>query len=165
MSKSSQLYSLMMEDFPTISYQKRLSYRTSRREVLALYKLINKEIFSNTLPMPQIEIMPRCRGYWGFCLGQPFSTELETTKSKCVIRVSDKWFSKHWLIFTLAHEMCHQYQWDIESKKRVKNGLEPIMSHGPTFFQFRKKLRKYNIPLRKSHSVKRWFRHQSLFKC
>ena len=83
----------------------------------------------------------------------------------CIIRVSDKWFCKQWLITTLAHEMVHQYQWDIQGRERIKNGKEPFISHGPTFFQFRDKLAENNISLKRAHGIKGWFKHQNLWKC
>lgn len=165
MYKSSQLYQLMCEDLPNLSFQKRLRYRTSHKEVLALFKLINEEIFSNKLPIPQIQIQSNCRKYWGFCIANDFRPNMSNTKSDCIIRLSDKWFCKQWLITTLAHEMCHQYQWDVESRKRIKQGLEPIMSHGPTFFIYKEKLAKHGISLKRSHGMKRWFRHQNFNKC
>jgi hypothetical protein len=165
MSKSSQLYALMSEELPNITYQKRLTYRTSQKEVLALFKIINKEIFNNKLPTPKIEVMGRCRKYWGLCTANDFVLNTDPTKSDCVIRLMDKWFCKQWLISTLAHEMCHQYQWDIYSRKRVKNGQKPIMSHGPSFFLFRDKLAAHGISLKRSHGMKRWFRHQCFTKC
>lgn len=163
MSKESQIKRLMVEELPSRTYQKRLSYRTSKREVQYLFKLLNEEVFNNKLPTPEFQIMARCRKYWGYCIGLP--GEMEKNKSNCVIRLSDKWFCKQWLIATLAHEMCHQYQWDVDSFKRHKLGLEPIMSHGPSFFIYKQRLKEVNIPLKRAFGMRRWFRHQNLYKC
>lgn len=165
MSKNSQLYQLMTEDLPSRSFQKRLKYRTNHREVLALYKIINYEIFNNKLPVPIIEVVPRCRKYWGICIAHSLYPDYEYFKSNCTIRLSDKWYCKQWLITTLAHEMCHQYQWDVESHKRIREGKEPLMSHGPSFFMWRDKLEKHGVPLKTFHRMKRWFIHQSMWKC
>lgn len=157
------LSELMREELPPLAYQKRLLYRTDHTEVVALYKLLNKTIFNNQLAMPTIEVMPRCRKYWGYCAGS-----IERSKGKkslCTIRLMDKWFCRQWLITTLAHEMCHQYQWDILGDKRIKKGLEPIMSHGPSFYLYRDKLKKYGIPLKRHYRMKRWLKTQNLFKC
>jgi len=70
-----------------------------------------------------------------------------------------------WFITTLAHEMCHQYQWDVQGIERRKIGKEPIMSHGPSFFELRDKLKKHGISLKSAHGRKRWFKHQDFFKC
>ena len=163
MFRKANLAELMCGELPPIAYQKRLYYRTDHAEVVALYRLINKTIFNNKLIMPEIEVMPRCRKYWGMCYG---STVMPTkSKSYCKIRLMDKWYCKQWLINVLAHEMCHQYQWDVEGLRRLKLGKEPIMSHGPSFFVFREKLKKLGIPLKSAYSKKRWFKYQNLFKC
>lgn len=164
MSKSSQLYKLMSEDLPNITYQKRLHYRTSKREVLALYKIINKEIFNDKLPMPEIHVLPRRRDYWGICMAKNFVPDDDFTTSDCVIKLMDKWFCRQWLITVLAHEMCHQYQWDINSRKRVREGRKPLMSHGPSFFVFKDKLEKHGISLKRAHAKGRWFRTQDFYK-
>jgi hypothetical protein len=163
MFRKTSIIELMREELPPISYQKRLCYRTDRDEVIVLYKMLNRLIFNNKLLMPEIEVMPRCRKYWGMCYG---SYEKTTPyKSSCKILLMDKWYCKQWLITTLAHEMCHQYQWDVQGIERRKNGKEPIMSHGPSFFVFRDKLKKHGISLKSAHGRKRWFKHQNLFKC
>jgi len=163
MFRKTSLAEIMREDLPPIAYQKRLCYRTDRDEVVRLYRMLNKQIFNNKLIMPEIEVMGRCRKYWGMCYG---STTMPTkTKSYCKIRMMDKWYCRQWLVIVLAHEMCHQYQWDVQGLKRLNKGKEPIMSHGPSFFVFRDKLKKLGIPLKSAHSRKRWFLHQNVFKC
>jgi len=64
-------------------------------------------------------------------------------------------------ISTLAHEMVHQYQWDIYSNIRVKRGLTRHMSHGPSFYIWRNKLSKYGIALKSTvQKDKEWFLKQ-----
>jgi len=164
MSRSSKLGRLMNEDLPSISYQRRMLYRTTPKEVLTLFKVLNREIFNNKLPIPKFEVVSNCREYWGFCVGTDFDLD-ETTKSNCLLRVSDKWYCKQWLITMLAHEMCHQYQWDIYSVRRLKRGLPTVLSHGPSFFKYKKKLARYGIPLRVGLSRANWFSYQDFFKC
>lgn len=165
MPKFNNLRELMKEDLPNRTFQKKLSYRTSEREVLALFNLLNKEVFSDTLPIPDIHVMARCRKYWGYCIAKSHSLSEDKKKSNCIIRLSDKWYCRQWLILILAHEMCHQYQWDVLGHQRIKEGKEPIMSHGPSFFIFREKLGKYGIPLKRALGTGQWFKHQNLFKC
>jgi hypothetical protein len=163
--KTSRLQRIMSQELPTISAQKRLLYRTDLGEVKYLFKILNQEIFNNELSMPEFEILARCREYWGMCQAKHFIPNLNSSRSGCLIRLQDKWYCKQWLINTLAHEMCHQYQWDVISKKRVRKGMRPIMSHGPTFFVFRDKLAKHGIALKRANSTNRWFKHQNLLKC
>lgn len=101
------------------------------------------------------------RKYWGMCLGHIHRTH---TGSHCTIEMMDKWFCVQWFVTTLAHEMVHQYQWDVLGPEREKDGKSWLMSHGPSFFDFRDHLCDYNISLKTSHSQRRWFKHQNLFK-
>lgn len=160
---TSKLIELMTEPLPSISSQKKLSYRTNQREVRKLYNIINEEIFDNKLPPAKLEVKSHCKGYWGICIAQSFSHKRKS--SECIIRLSDKWYCKQWLINTLAHEMVHQYQWDVYSKQRHDEGKEPIMSHGSSFFMYRRKLAKFGIVLKRSSGANRWFKHQRLDKC
>lgn len=163
MSKST-LYQMMCEDLPDLRYQKRQDYRTTHREIVILFKLLNKEIFGNKLPTPEFRILQRATDYWGLCSAKHF-VPVSGKRSNCVITMSNKWYCKQWLIATLAHEMCHQYQWDILSIKRMKEGKKPLMSHGPSFFIFRDKLLKHGIPLKRAFGMRSWFQKQNLYKC
>lgn len=153
---------LMRQELPSIGYQKRLCYRTDYNEVENLYWLINKRVFDNKLEMPVIEVSPRCRNYWGICYGGHDYTH--TTNSFCKIKLMDKWYCKQWLITTLAHEMCHQYQWDVLGDERELHGKDRLMSHGPSFYKFREKLAEQGISLKIAHSRRKWFETQDLFK-
>lgn len=163
MNKDSLLAKMMEKELPDLSSQAKLPYRTSHREVVSLFKLINREVFNDKLPMPEFVILQRTSDYWGICIAKSFVPDGE--ESVCRIKLSDKWFCKQWLITILAHEMCHQYQYDIDGPKRMRMGLDPIMSHGPSFFKFRSKLSKFGISLKRAHARAKWFKHQNLFKC
>lgn len=165
MRNKSQLQKIMTRDLPTLTRQKRLSYRTSDDEVQYLYEIINHEVFHDRLIMPEIIVKSRCRQYWGVCSAKTLLPIIDHDESNCGIILSDKWFCQQWLVNTLAHEMVHQYQWDVLSVRRVKQGLGPIMSHGPSFFAFKPKLAKHYISLKTKHARAKWFKHQNLFKC
>lgn len=68
------------------------------------------------------------------------------------------------MISILAHEMCHQYTWDIIGPEREQAGKERMLSHGPTFFQFKEKLSEHGISLKISHRRSSWFKTQDFFK-
>jgi hypothetical protein len=153
---------LMLEQLPPLTFQKRLMYRTNLNEVQHIYKILNSTIFSNELIMPKFQILPRLR-HWGLCYGH--YEKPRNSKTYCGIQLMDKWYCKQWLIAVVAHEMCHQYQWDIIGEQRKKKGKDPIMSHGPSFYIFREKLERNYIPLKESFSRARWFKHQNLFRC
>jgi len=159
---SSTLWELMQEPLPSIGYQRKLSYRTCTTEVIALYHLINATIFDNELTLPPIEVKARCRKYWGMCFGE--IDKIRYRKTYCKIRLMDKFYCRQWLITVLAHEMCHQYAWDIYGNSRIEDGKYRIMTHGPSFFIFKDKLAEHGISLKVSQSTKKWFKHQNLFK-
>ena len=85
---TSKLMLLMSEPLPSLILQKKLSYRTTKREVRELYNIINEEVFDNALPIASIEVKSHCRGYWGLCIGDGFS--IKKKKSQCIIILSDK---------------------------------------------------------------------------
>ena len=151
----------MSVPLPTRSVQKRLLFRPSRNFAHHIYELINYEVFDNTLYKPRLEIQSHCRTYWGMCMGETYR---DYTGSYCRIRMMDKWFCPQWFITTLAHEMVHQYQWDVLGPIREEQGKDWLMSHGPSFYQFKPDLEEYDISLKTAHSQRRWFKHQSLFK-
>lgn len=153
----------MSEELPNITFQKRLAYKPTIREVRMLYKILNEQVFYGKLSMPKIHLKSRLRGAWGACQGD--DTAFRKNRSRCEIFLADKWYCKQWLITTLAHEMVHQYQWDIYSQIRSSVGKESIMSHGPSFYVFRAKLKKHGIPLKEHSNGMRWFKSQNIFKC
>ncbi len=156
-----ELRDIMELPLPTITEQKRLLFRPSVRFAHYAYELINYEIFDNVLYKPKLELKSHCQKYWGICYGNLYR---DNTGSHCRISLMDKWFCPQWFITTLAHEMVHQYQWDILGPEREKNGKDWLMSHGPSFYEFKPDLAEHNISLKIAHSQRRWFKHQNLFK-
>lgn len=152
LAKPHPLKQLMQTPLPPISYQKKQLYRPTLREVRFHYSILNKYIFKNQLIMPPIEI-GICRNYWGMCSGSYYQTKKGTF---CKIKLTDKWFCVQWLINTLAHEMAHQYEWDV---------LDKTMTHRQSFFIWRDELAKFNIDLKISHSHHKWFQYQDLSRC
>jgi hypothetical protein len=156
------LEEIMNSPLPPVYIQRRLPYRPSKSDVRYVYEQLNWLIFDDKLRMPKLVLASHCKKYWGMCIAE---TSINYTGSYCTIKLMDKWFCPQWMVTTLAHEMCHQYQWDIDGPKRFKKGKDFILSHGPSFFIFRDKLANYGISLKTSHGQRRWFKHQDLFKC
>ena len=157
------LKELMNQDLPSLTEQRRMSYIATVKEAKAIYRVLNREIFSDRLIIPKIHIKHRLKNIWGQC--EPIESPLRTGKSNCEITLAGKWFCRQWFIMTLAHEMCHQYEWDIISLRRIRQGIQPIMSHGPTFFRWRERLNKKGIPLRRCNDHDKWFATQRLIDC
>ena len=160
MTTHSQLRRLLETPLPSISQQRRKPYRPDEQEINRIYSLINRAIFDGQMRRPRI-VTGREVNALGWCIGMRPPTR---TRSGCVIRLTDKWFSVHWLIFVMAHEMCHQYQWDILGPQRQAQGLQPMMSHGPSFLMHRKRLAEIGVPLLKKIYMYRWFQYQDLRK-
>ena len=151
MARPHPLKELMKTPLPPISFQKRKGYRPTLREVRNIYKLLNKYVFNNQLTLPPIEL-GSCRKYWGMCSGLDAPIRKGT---RCTIKLMDKWFCVQWLVTTLAHEMVHQYEWDIMKKS---------MTHRQSFFIWRDQLAKFNIDLKTYHAQRRWFKYQDFKK-
>ena len=158
MRAKSELYQLMQAPLPPIMEQKRLGYRPTLREVKNYYKLINDSIFDGQLVQPEIQLMARCRKYWGMCYGG--WTKVPRRNTFCKIRLMDKFYSRSWMISILAHEMVHQYQWDIDGPIRLANGKERILSHGPSFFKFKNRMAEHGIILKVAQRRGKWFKNQ-----
>ncbi|MEY4331818.1 MAG: SprT-like family [Bacteroidota bacterium] len=152
MARPHPLKELMKTPLPSITEQRRKCYRPSLREINETYKLINKYVFNNKLKRPPIQLKS-CRKYWGMCIG---SLQEVSPGTFCKIELMDKWFCIQWMITTLAHEMVHQYEWDV---------LRKDMTHRQSFFIWREKLAEFNINLKTSHGQKRWFKYQDFTKC
>ena len=150
-----QIALFMEHDLPTIVQQRSKPYRPSSGQAYYYFRLLNQIIFDNRLSRSRITIR-RLRGIWGLCQGEE--------DLSCHIHLTDRYYCRQWFLTVLAHEMCHQYQWQVLGQERQSQGRQPIMSHGPTFFLFRDRLRRYRIPLKTSVVTHRWFQHQDLFR-
>ena len=160
--KNSKLISLMNTELPTISQQKRKQYKTNEREVRKLFHIINEELFNNKLKIPKVIVKSKMYNVWGLCKGIKLPT---LHRSGCELVITKNHYCKQWLVMIIAHEMAHQYQWDILGLKKVAKGIEPSMSHGSTFFIHKKKFLKHNVPLKKVVHSRIWFDKQNLLKC
>ena len=160
MTAHTQLMRLLETPLPSISRQRRKPYRPTEQEINRIYSLMNRVVFDGQMTRPRI-VTGREVDALGWCIGMRPPTR---TRSGCVIRLTDKWFSVHWLIFVMAHEMCHQYQWDILGPQRQAQGRRPMMSHGPSFLMHRQRLVEIGVPLLKKVYMYRWFQYQDLKK-
>ena len=161
----------MNAPLPTISEQKRLPFRPCPEEVDALYKAINRHIFDNVLTQPEI-VLGTLKKAWGRCHwldNRVRRSSWGKNGTWCRIELYDKWFSPQWFCTTLAHEMVHQWQWDVYRwEHRERWGREMHLNsgaHGPSFHYWHDVYQDWGISLKLSHGQKRWFRHQDLFKC
>jgi hypothetical protein len=156
MFKSLSLRELMDIPLPNRTAQKRLLFRPDLQDVEHVYDLLNEQVFNNVLIRPNIKL-GKCREYWGMCYGEDKPYENGTY---CRIKLSDKWYSVQWMVTMLAHEMSHQFQWDVYSHGRTNR----VMSHGPSFYRYQQRLYRHNISVKTTYSSGMWFRTQDMFK-
>lgn len=157
-----ELKKLMAEPLPKKTLQRQRPFRPGSDQVQFTYDLINRKIFDNALSMPTMHLRS-CHHVWGQCC---VWDDLDPdTNSRCEIFVNPYWFCQQWFITTLAHEMVHQFQWDVIGDLHVREGQERDVDHGPSFFYFVPIFEKFNIPLKEVYSDRDWFKHQNLFLC
>lgn len=162
MARPNPIRAIMESSLPSITYQRRKLFRPSYADIKYVYKIVNRYCFDNRLRMPEIE-QRQLRGVWGFC---QWENEEQNNGSHCYINIVDKWFCAQWFVQTLAHEMAHQYQWDIH-RWEYYNGKMPTDGggHGPSFFMWRDRFAHYGLDLKIAHGQRRWFKHQDFRKC
>jgi hypothetical protein len=156
---------MMAYPLPSITYQRKKSFRPTEEDIIYSYNILNKYIFNNQLVRPKITqgIIHKA---WGLC---QWHHNEQATGSYCSIRLSDKWFCSQWFLNTLAHEMVHQYQWDINRWHHIEQYGKDINfgggAHGPSFYAWREQFSYYNLNLKISFGQRRWFKHQDFTKC
>ena len=162
MARPNPVRSIMEAELPSTTYQRRKLFRPSSADITYAYNIINRHVFRNQLRKPKITT-GRLGPAWGTC-GWYYGEKNPGTQ--CDIWLADKWFCPQWFIQTLAHEMVHQYQWDIH-RFEYHNGKMDKKSgaHGPDFFMFRERFDHYGLYLKQWYGQKRWFKHQDFRKC
>ena len=123
-------------------------YDANEDDAVKTYHLLNKYVFDNVLDRPKFNIK-RTRGYWGMCDGRMDILDERFFVEE--ITLSKKFTHKAMFVATIAHEMVHQWQWEVLNPIRDQEGKPPLMSHGPSFYQWRPALNKYYIPLTKEY--------------
>lgn len=165
MARPNPIRKIMAQELPSITYQKRKSFRPSEDDIIYAYNLINKYVFDGVLKRPQIK-QGSLKQAWGYC---QWLHQEQDTGSWCQIRLMDKWFCSQWFMNTLAHEMVHQYQWDHYRWDHLeyygRNMCESSGAHGPSFYMWRERFEYYDLKLKISFGQRRWFRHQDFTKC
>lgn len=165
MARPNPITAIMEAPLPSIMYQRRKLFRPSAADLLYAYKKINRYVFDNQLRRPVLELgqTQRC---WAYC---SWENEHQFNGSFCRIRLNSNWFCPQWFVQTLAHEMVHQYQWDIYRWQHIDQfgrDLDPRGgAHGPSFFAWREQFEYYGLTLKTSFGQKRWFKHQDFSRC
>lgn len=141
---------------PPITTQKRKPFRPTVQEVETFYDIINEDIFDSILVRPLISLV-NLRKTWGWCL----AGDSLVNGTYCEIKLHNKWYTPEWCMNILAHEMCHQWQYDIH------RWLEPSteMDHGETFSRWIPKFASHGLHLKTIYHHTTWFECQDFSKC
>lgn len=159
MARSNPIRAVMQAELPSITYQRRKLFRPDVSDAIYAYKIINRYVFDNQLRRPIIEIA-QTKKCWAYC---EWKDKHVWNGSWCVIRLNDKWFCPQWFLNTLAHEMVHQYQWDVY--RWDHNLPENSGAHGPSFFMWREEFEYYGLTLKTAFGQRRWFKFQDFTRC
>jgi len=158
------LKSIMERPLPKITFQKRKMYRPSMDETIYTYRLINYYIFDNALTMPDITL-GQPQKTWAYCL---WYHELQSKGTFCTIHLNKNWICRQWFVNVLAHEMVHQWQWDVYRPTKNPNYnkyTHKSLAHGPSFFSWRDTFAEHSMCLKRTFGQRRWFKHQNFNKC
>lgn len=161
MARPNPIRAMMQAPLPSLTEQRRKLYRPTIDEIIYTYNVLNRYVFDNELKRPPIEL-GAWKGYWGECTGHD---ELTNKGTYCTMKLSDKWFCVQWMVTTVAHEMAHQYEWDIVGEYYESRGEERRMTHHSAFFLFRDRMAEYGINLKTAHRMKKWFKYQDFTRC
>lgn len=161
MARPNPIRAMMQMPLPSLTEQRRKSYRPSIDEINYTYNVLNRYIFDNELKRPPIAL-GQFKGFWGECTGHE---EFTNRGTYCTIKLSDKWFCVQWMVTTVAHEMAHQYEWDVVGEYYESRGKERRMTHHSAFFLCRERMAHYGIDLKSCHRMKKWFKFQDFTKC
>ena len=165
MARPNPVRAIMEAELPSLTYQRRKLFRPGPDEVIYAYNILNRHVFDNALKRPDIHVKS-IRKAWGHCR---WFYNKQPSGSYCVISLMDKWFCSQWFLNTLAHEMVHQYQWDIYRWEHLDLYGRPMYeqsgAHGPSFYAWRDRFADYGLNLKISHGQRRWFKYQDFTKC
>ena len=97
------------------------------------FNIFNQEIFRDEIyPFHEIEIKQK-KG----CHAEHIPFEEYDGKIYAVLSISDRFINKNEFLYVLAHEMVHQWQWMHLYRS----------DHGESFWKWKSRLAKFEIPL------------------
>jgi hypothetical protein len=111
-------------------------FKPSKNMITRWFNILNEEIFNNIIhPFYDIEIK-RKQG----CHAEHIPFEDGYGTIYAMLSINKKFNDKNEFLYTLAHEMIHQWQW-------MQLGRT---SHGNSFWKWKNKLAQFEIPLGES---------------
>lgn len=171
MSRPNLVTQYLNAPLPTVMEQKKFPFRPNVTEVDSLYRAINRCVFDNQLTQPEITLYS-LKDCWASCSWELLRQRRSSwgkSGTWCTIQLNDKWYSPQWMVTILAHEMVHQWQWDVYRWQHLKRNKREMFllsgAHGPSFHSWRGKMEEWGIWLKITYSDTSWWRHQDLFRC
>lgn len=165
MARPNPLRRIMECELPSITSQRRKEFRPGPAEITYAYNLINRNVFRNQLEKPIIRT-GRLNRAWGQC---QWHWKEQRHGTYCDLWLADKWFCPQWFMNVLAHEMVHQWQWDVyrwDYQDHFGRDMKHQGSgHGPSFYQWREEFEYYGLNLKGWFRMKKWFKYQDFTKC
>lgn len=165
MARPNPIRAIMEQPLPSITYQRRKLFRPSYADIKYAYNIINKYVFDDQLIRPKIT-QRVLRKTWGFCAWENIQ---QRSGSWTNIHLMDKWYCPQWFMNTLAHEMVHQYQWDIYRWEHLEEHGREMRTdsggHGPSFYMWNDRFEYYGLNLKRHHRMKKWFKYQDFTRC
>lgn len=114
-------------------------FRPTQSDCAEVFNNINRQVFYGELILPTFKLL-YSSDYWGMCVGS------WDDPAGCTIHINKSFLSKRLFINTVAHEMVHQWEWlNYEH-----------MTHGNTFFVWRKPLAEFGITLSRLYRIKHY---------
>jgi hypothetical protein len=111
-------------------------FKPSKNMITRWFNILNEEVFNNIIhPFHDIEIK-RKQG----CHAEHIPFEDGYGTIYAMLSINKKFNDKNEFLYTLAHEMIHQWQW-------MQLGRT---SHGNSFWKWKNKLAQFEIPLGES---------------
>ena len=145
----------MQTPLPSIAYQKNKLYKPTETAILDAHTILNAAVFNNELPIPPVKL--RQSKHYVLCHGY---SETRRTPHHAELVLNRRFHCVQWMVIILAHEMSHQYQWEVDGIIRLNEGKRPLLGHGPSFFKFRPQLKEFGIPLKTSYDSPLWLKTQ-----
>jgi len=112
-------------------------YRPTQQKVAYTYNMLNKILFKGRLVRPNIELY-RQQQCWGW------ANLLDNHRVH--MGLSNRYPCEQFFVGVLAHEMIHQWQWEVDAVKRIKQGLRTQTCHGENFQIWKDKFDSLEIP-------------------
>lgn len=114
-------------------------FKPKMSDCIEIFRNINRNVFNDELKLPKFRLV-KSDEFWGECQG-----DLNDC-TKCTINLNKNFLSKRLFVYTMAHEMVHQWEWLVYEE----------MTHGKRFFQWRDELAKYNITLSRCYRIRHY---------